>query len=168
MLAGGRMGCCNDLCRESESDLHAGDCDGRIAVPCFIYLGARIFRRILPRECEGSTKCGLCLAAACLTRYDGWFLAALLIVAALDRTLANLQARQGRPTRTTRLPGAPRIIRFVLIAAAAPILWLAYNAAIYRNPLEFANGPYSAKSIEQKTATVNPAKGNLLAAGSYF
>src|SRR4029077_185076 len=38
----------------------------------------------------------------------------------------------------------------------------------YRNPLEFANGPYSAKAIEQKTATVNPAKGSLLAAGSYF
>jgi hypothetical protein len=34
--------------------------------------------------------------------------------------------------------------------------------------LEFANGPYSAKAIEQKTGTVNPAKGNLLAAGSYF
>ena len=39
---------------------------------------------------------------------------------------------------------------------------------VYRNPLEFANGPYSAKAIEQKTATVNPAKGNLSAAGSYF
>ena len=24
------------------------------------------------------TKCGLCLAAACLTRYDGWFLAAAM------------------------------------------------------------------------------------------
>src|SRR5271156_996373 len=28
------------------------------------------------------TKCGLCLAAACLTRYDGWFLAAVLVVGA--------------------------------------------------------------------------------------
>ena len=51
---------------------------------------------------------------------------------------------------------------------AGPVFWLAYNAAVYRNPLEFANGPYSAKAIEQKTATVNPAKGNLVAAGSYF
>ena len=60
------------------------------------------------------------------------------------------------------------IAKFVLLAAAAPALWLAYNAIVYRNPLEFANGPYSAKAIEQKTATVNPAKGNLFAAGSYF
>jgi len=65
-------------------------------------------------------------------------------------------------------PSRGQIVRFVLIAAAAPIFWLAYNATVYHNPLEFANGPYSAKSIEQKTATVNPAKGNLLAAGSYF
>jgi hypothetical protein len=59
-------------------------------------------------------------------------------------------------------------LKFVVLAAAAPALWLVYNAVVYRNPLEFANGPYSAKAIEQKTATVNPAKGNLLAAGSYF
>jgi hypothetical protein len=60
------------------------------------------------------------------------------------------------------------LVKFVLVAAAAPALWLGYNAIVYRNPLEFANGPYSAKAIEQKTATVNPSKGNLLAAGSYF
>jgi len=60
------------------------------------------------------------------------------------------------------------MVRFVLIAAAAPVFWLGYNAAVYRNPLEFANGPYSAKAIEHKTATVNPSKGSLLAAGSYF
>ena len=59
-------------------------------------------------------------------------------------------------------------MKFVLLAAAAPVLWMAYNAIVYKNPLEFANGPYSAKAIEQKTATVNPAKGNLLAAGSVF
>jgi hypothetical protein len=60
------------------------------------------------------------------------------------------------------------LVRFVLLAAAGPVFWLGYNAVVYRNPLEFANGPYSAKAIELKTATVNPAKGNLLAAGSYF
>jgi hypothetical protein len=60
------------------------------------------------------------------------------------------------------------LLKFVLLGAAGPALWLAYNAAIYRNPLEFANGPYSAKAIERKSGTVNPAKGNLLAAGSYF
>ena len=41
-------------------------------------------------------------------------------------------------------------MKFILIAAAAPLLWLAYNGIVYRNPLEFANGPYSAKAIERQ------------------
>jgi hypothetical protein len=62
--------------------------------------------------------------------------------------------------------------RFVLLAAAAPILWIAYNALVYRNPLEFANGPYSAKAIEQKTSIPgtppHPGTGNLPVAFHYF
>jgi hypothetical protein len=114
------------------------------------------------------TKCGLCLAAACLTRYDGWFLAALLIVGAVLIGSHARKESEGGAARLTLPDWRREIVRFVLIAAAAPILWIAYNAVVYRNPLEFANGAYSAKAIEQKTATVNPAKGNLFAAGSYF
>jgi len=62
--------------------------------------------------------------------------------------------------------------KFVLIAAAAPTLWLSYNAVIYRNPLEFANGPYSAKAIEQRTATPgappHPGADNLPVAAIFF
>ena len=87
-------------------------------------------------------KCGLCLAAACLTRYDGWFLAAAICVA----SFAMILRRNDRVLRGG-------VAKFILLAAAAPILWLAYNAIIYRNPLEFANGPYSARAIEQKNAT---------------
>src|SRR5580692_1281688 len=87
-------------------------------------------------------KCGLCLAAACLTRYDGWFLAAAICVASFAMIL-----RRNDPV----LRGG--VAKFILLAAAPPILWLAYNAIIYRNPLEFANGPYSARAIEQKNAT---------------
>ena len=114
------------------------------------------------------TKCGLCLAAACLTRYDGWFLAGTIVVAVV---IAGSRPRKVRKDGSPRLLVAPprtALLKFVLLAAAGPLLWLAYNAVVYRNPLEFANGPYSAKAIEQKTATVNPAKENLLAAGSYF
>ena len=113
------------------------------------------------------SKCALCLAAACLTRYDGWFLAAILSVSILVVD-SKLRKRAKDDPKFTKLPSRTQIAKFLLIAAAAPILWLAYNAAVYRNPLEFANGPYSAKSIEQKTATVNPAKNNLWAAASYF
>ena len=114
------------------------------------------------------TKCGLCLFAACLTRYDGWFLAVVLVVGAVVVRSHRRKVREDGAHRLLVQPSRKALVKFVLLAAAAPALWLAYNALVYRNPLEFANGPYSAKAIEQKTATVNPAKGNLLAAGSYF
>ena len=115
------------------------------------------------------TKCGLCLAAACLTRYDGWFLAA-----AIAATVVLLSVFSGSASE----PAAPRLrirravaIKFVLIAAAAPTLWLTYNGIVYRNPLEFANGPYSAKAIERKTqgpGQGHPGSDNPLLAGMYF
>ncbi len=112
-------------------------------------------------------KCGLCLAAAAWTRYDGWFLAVVLVVAALAaRYYSHPRSEKTESKPAVRSPML--LTKFILIAAAAPALWLAYNAVVYRNPLEFANGPYSAKAIERKTATVNPAKGNLVASASYF
>jgi hypothetical protein len=113
-------------------------------------------------------KCGLCLGAACVTRYDGWFLVGVLV---LGSWIISAYPRKVREDGTRRLfiaPSRMQLAKFVLLAAAGPVVWLGYNAAVYRNPLEFANGPYSAKAIEQKTATVNPAKGDLWAAGSYF
>ena len=88
------------------------------------------------------TRCGLCLTGACLTRYDGWFLAGAALVLAVVVVV--------RPGRRDLFPA---LLRFGLMALSAPLFWLAYNAVIYRNPLEFANGPYSALAIEQtKTA----------------
>ena len=108
-------------------------------------------------------KCGLCLAAACLTRYDGWFLATAMCVAALAVVLKSRDRRQSLRRS---------LAKFVLLAAAAPALWLAYNAIIYRNPLEFANGPYSARAIEQKSASpgspAHPGSHDLPVAFSYF
>ncbi len=103
-------------------------------------------------------KCGICLAAACLTRYDAWFLAVALCSAALAAAL-----RANRPSLRGWLT------KFILMAAAAPALWLAYNAIVYRNPLEFANGPYSAKAIEQRTpGAFHPGSHDLRTAFSYF
>lgn len=119
-----------------------------------------------PDRLSPLTKCGLCLIAACLTRYDGWFLAGAMALGAVFiawRGSREIMRRspQGPSLRST-------VLRFVLLCAAAPLLWLAYNAAVYQNPLEFENGPYSAQAIEAKTATVNPGKDNILAGGSYF
>jgi len=112
--------------------------------------------------CRSLLKSGFCLAGACLTRYDGWFLAAAIGAAALV-----VVARNGNS------PGLrAAFAKFVLISAAAPIFWLAYNAAVYRNPLEFVNGPYSAKAIEEKTSIPgfppHPGSHNLPVAAAYF
>ena len=111
------------------------------------------------------TKCGLCLAAACLTRYDGWFLAAAMTAAVILQIFLAPKPVDARRQRTA-------IVRFILLASAAPALWLAYNGLVYRNPLEFENGPYSAKAIERKTQTSgnpgHPGSGNPFLAGMYF
>jgi hypothetical protein len=107
------------------------------------------------------TKCGLCLLGACLTRYDGWLLAAAMGAAVLAVNPNASRARNG-------MRGVVR--RFALLVAVGPIFWLAYNSIIYRNPLEFANGPYSASAIEQKQTgnLLHPGADNLSVAASYF
>jgi len=116
-----------------------------------------------PRTARASLlKCGWCLAAGCLTRYDGWFLAAAVGIAALGVIAAAAERKA--------LYGA--FAKFALLAGAAPVLWLTYNAVVYRNALEFANGPYSAKAIERKTSQPgfppHPGTDNLAEAASYF
>jgi hypothetical protein len=114
------------------------------------------------------TRCGLCLVAACLTRYDGWFLAAVLVIAAAVVAFRRGHRPEDRAQKRSIPPPRLMLAKFILLAVIGPTLWLAYNAIVYRNPLEFANGPYSAKAIEQKTATVNPAQGSVTAAAWYF
>ncbi len=112
------------------------------------------------RPSSSLVKCGICLAAACLTRYDAWFLAVVMCIAALAVVLRTKSRRHNLNVRFGK---------FVLLGAAAPVLWLGYNAIVYRNPLEFANGPYSARAIEQRsTATSHPGSHDLQTAFSYF
>jgi hypothetical protein len=125
-------------------------------------------------------RCGLCLAGASLTRYDGWFLSAAMTLAVLLAFGKQVLASRGRaalqgPVSDAHTAGAlapNAVIRFLLIIAAAPALWFAYNAIVYRNPLEFENGPYSAKAIERRTQSAgnpgHPGSGNALVAGMYF
>jgi hypothetical protein len=103
-------------------------------------------------------KCGICLAGACLTRYDAWFLAVVMCIVASAVAL-----------RAKRRAQIPALARFILLAAAAPVLWLAYNAIVYRNPLEFATGPYSPRAIEQRSSAVShPGAHDLQTAFSFF
>jgi len=142
---------------------------GEALYQAFFIWALVFFSEWIQGEAKALTKCGLCLAAACMTRYDGWFLAVAMAGVVLLR-LILIQNRASKSMSIAALRNTA--IKFVLIAAAAPALWLAYNAIIYRNPLEFENGPYSAKAIERKTQTAgmrgHPGSGNLLLAAMYF
>lgn len=117
--------------------------------------------------CEESgralVKCGWCVAAACLTRYDGWFLAGVLGVAGF---FAAWKMRGQKP-RVWQW-----FWRFAVLVISVPAFWVGYNAMVYRNPLEFANGPYSAKAIEQRGMQAgegpHPGTRNLATAAEYF
>jgi hypothetical protein len=104
------------------------------------------------------TRCALCVAGAELTRYDGWFLG---VVAALVVGVIGFRNWSDQSLRW-------RSLKFVAEVAVVPILWFVYNAAIYGNALAFANGPYSARAIEQRVGAPNPALHSGRAAVVYF
>jgi hypothetical protein len=103
-------------------------------------------------------RCAWCLAGAELTRYDGWFVAGAMGVAGAVIALRRWQNHAVRRAAT----------KFLVAIAVAPLLWLAYNGAVYGNAFVFANGPYSAKAIEQRVGAPNPALHNVGVAAIYF
>jgi hypothetical protein len=117
--------------------------------------------------------CALVLAAAALTRYDCWFLATAIAVAVFAqlflryRGIALVRYKQA-------VLGRLRIgfVRFAAIVAMVPVFWLAYNQALFGNALEFANGKYSARAIEQRSIEAgnppHPGSGNVKIAASQY
>lgn len=102
------------------------------------------------------------LVAAIFTRYDGWVLAAIIwIVVTIPEAL---HWKQRSPHRTW--------IWFTVAIAAAPVLWLIYNAAAFGDPLAFLRGPYSARAIEIHNSPPgtppHPGEGNLRVSAIYF
>ena len=91
---------------------------------------------------------GFCAAAACLTRYEGWFLLPFLSLLFLVRG------------------GIRPALTFSLIAGAAPLYWLAHNQYLYSNALDFYNGPYSPMAIQG--GRPYPGKGDIATAGRYY
>jgi hypothetical protein len=82
------------------------------------------------------------MVAAVFTRYDGWI---LTLMAWSFIGLILLRRRQIRST-TFWLAS--------ILVVAAPLTWFIYNAAAFGDWLDFARGPYSAKAIELRTATL--------------
>jgi len=103
-------------------------------------------------------RCAYCVACAEITRYDGWFLAG--VVGAIVAVIV-MRRWQDRVLRW-------RALKFLVGIATAPALWLIYNATVYGDAFDFANGPYSAKAIELRVGAPNLAFHNLWLGGLYF
>jgi hypothetical protein len=95
--------------------------------------------------------------AASMTRYEGWFLIPFVCLVFL---IAGKRRRWGAA------------ILFGALASIGPVLWLLHNLWYYSNPLEFYNGPYSAKGIYQRALDAGgsraPGDGNWPQAVQYF
>jgi hypothetical protein len=99
-------------------------------------LAALLFALLRFRTTKKARFVGLAVAASCwmsLTRYDGWFLIPFAAIWVLSF-------------------GAKRrfilFIAFGFLASLAPLYWMAHNWWETANPLNFYNGPYSAKTIQ--------------------
>ncbi len=104
------------------------------------FIWAAVFFSEFVRQGSGRSllSCGAMLFCCTLIRYDGWFALGLFGLAALAVVMAH-----GGPWKVFWKAAA--------IAALGPVLWLGWNTYFYQNPLEFANGPYSAKAIAERT-----------------
>jgi hypothetical protein len=107
-------------------------------------------------------RCAIALAASMLVRYDAWFLAPVTGLA----TLAVVWK-----IHKFRRPVLRGVINFFLLTSLTGAVWLAYNQSAYANPLEFANGPYSARAIQQRSRTATmpsyPGENSARAAALY-
>lgn len=118
------------------------------------------------RSLEG---CGIALAGGAATRYDGWFFAAIMGMLVLVAFVRWWRRTSGTERRRRM---AKSLAELVLLNALVPAFWLAYNHRISGRAMDWANGPYSAKAIAERTtakgAPPYPGKDHLVTAGLYF
>ena len=103
------------------------------------------WRRTLDTDRDRGTRflwlIAIVLVASVYTRYDGWVLAFLAWTAIGITLLRHGQLR------------SPTFWLASILVVAAPMVWFAYNAAVFGDWLDFARGPYSARAIEIRTAS---------------
>jgi hypothetical protein len=113
--------------------------------------------------------CGITMYGGALTRYDGWFSAAvfgcILAVLFLTWFLRSENVKQRRAMMKS-------FAEVLLLNALVPVYWLVYTWAVSGNALDFINGPYSAKAIALRTtaqgAPPYPGQHDLFTAALYF
>ncbi len=106
-----------------------------------------------------------------LVRYDGWFLffmAALLVLikgAQLDSLKENIISRKFFATIPNRYKRAEGIsILFFTLGMLGILLWFLWNLLIFKDPLYFAFGEYSARAQQQQLELA----GNLATKGNFW
>jgi hypothetical protein len=114
------------------------------AVLLIVEYGRALQAAELERAAKLLIASGIVLVAAVFTRYDGWIFTSLAWLVAFAKTWRSRQWN-------TRVGGA--FVLFTVMLAVAPVIWMAYCARQFGDPLDFMRGPYSAKAIEQRTAT---------------
>lgn len=99
-------------------------------------------------------KAAFCIMLSTLVRYDGWFLLAVsaILVFLHSWRRKNFQVSEG----TTLI--------FLTLSGFGVVLWLLWNELIFKDPLYFAFGPFSAHAQQEilSQAGVLATKGNLL------
>jgi len=126
------------------------------------------FVRVLRAEGRASERslalCALMLSGLAATRYDGWF--------AIGAFGGGLFLFWLLARRSWQPFGFGVVVRFALLVAIVPALWLGYNYKLFGNPLEFATGPYSARGIAERTtpkdAPPYPGKDSPKVAAQHF
>ena len=110
--------------------------------------------------------CGITLAGAAFTRYDGWFIAPIILLIVLAMFARGWRRTFGvRQRRRT----AKSLVEVLLLNALVPVFWLVQTRSASGKALDFLNGPYSAKAIAVRSGTIQyPGKDHLLTAALYF
>jgi len=113
--------------------------------------------------------CGIALAGGAATRYDGWFFGAIMGVLVLWTFVLWWRKT---PDAARRRAISKSLAEFLLLNALVPVFWLAYNHRVSGHAMDWANGPYSASAIAERTtargAAPYPGKDHAATAGLYF
>jgi hypothetical protein len=128
--------------------------------------GTTAMSRSPERALEG---CGIALAGGAATRYDGWFFGAIMGVLVL---WAFVLWWRKTPDAARRRAMTKSLAEFLLLNALVPVFWLAYNHRVSGRAMDWANGPYSARAIAERTtargAAPYPGKDHIVTAALYF
>ena len=129
-------------------------------------MGPTAIRRSPERALEG---CGIALAGGAATRYDGWFFGAIMGVIVF---WAFVRWWLSTPDAQRRRSMTKSMAEFLLLNALVPVFWLAYNHRVSGRAMDWANGPYSATAIAERTtargAAPYPGKDHVVTAALYF